>query len=95
MLFFRRTENILVLYLNYSLRHFRFRGVSISKKEFIMILFAVQFISGFYAVYCTYVLHVSFIELPLALNMHLAIASAGFFVSLASLPLEKGIILYG
>ena len=94
MLFFRRTENSLVLYLNYSLRHFRFRGVSISKKEFIMILSAVQFI--YFILYTIKYICITCTVHRTAISIeHLAIASAGFFVLLASLPLEKGIILYG
>ena len=39
--------------------------------------------------YCTYVLHVPFIELSLALNILLYIASAGFFVLLASFAVQR------
>ena len=38
----------------------------------------------FFAEYCTYVLHVPLIELSLVLNILLQLASAGFFVLLAS-----------
>ena len=56
--------------LGYQLQVFGIYLVSVylKKKEFVIILFC-GFVYVFCAEYCTYVLHVPFIELSLALNI--------------------------
>ena len=52
-------------------------------------LYYSQLVYVFCGEYCTHVLYVLFIELSLALNILLYIASAGFFVLLASFAVQR------
>ena len=73
---------MLVFFLNYSLRHFRFRiywGINIKER-----IYHDTFLCCILYICITCTVHRTVINIE-----HLAIASAGFFVLLASLPFRE------